>query len=249
MNKIVLMCLLLLGTLTLNTVTASVTVTVTVKQEQYVFTHEPLLVEVLAPIAAQKNWYWPMAALYQEGDIQLDKTRQSLLNILSGLIKRYQKEKPDIALSLEQLQATIISWHLARRFPIKIDYDLARISAAANPQLPEGEYILDLALRMNTVQLFGAVNRTNNLPHRPHTDVSEYITRQTLTDLADKDYVMLIQVDGREITTPVAYWNKNRQEVMPGSQLFVPFKESLFHPEFAFINKQIMTLAQNRVQQ
>jgi hypothetical protein len=245
MNKIVLMCLLLLGTLTLNTVTASVTVTV--KQEQYVFTHEPLLVEVLAPIAAQENWYWPMAALYQEGDIQLDKTRQSLLNNLSTLTKRYQTEKPQLGQSIEQLKATIASWRLAQRFPVKIDYDLARIVAAANPKLPKGKYILDLLPRMDTVQLFGAVNKTSNVPHLAHADASEYITRQTLTNLANKDYVMLIQADGREIKTPVAYWNRTHQEVMPGSQLFVPFKESLFHPEFALINQQIITLALNRV--
>ncbi|MFT6992969.1 MAG: hypothetical protein ACJASL_004970 [Paraglaciecola sp.] len=247
MNKSVLMCLLLLDGLVLNTVMASVTVTV--NQKQYVFTHEPQLTEVLAPIANQENWYWPSAVLYQEEGKELEEMRQLLLNSLTTLIKGYQQQEPDIALTLEHLKATITRWHLVRRLPIKIDYDLARISAAANPQLPKGQYILGLALRMNTVQLFGAVNRTNNIPHRPHADVSEYITPETLTDLADMDYVMLIQADGREIKTPVAYWNKTHQEIMPGSQLFVPFKESLFHPEFAFINKQIMTLAQNRVQQ
>jgi hypothetical protein len=245
MNKLVLMCLLLLGTLTLNIVTASVTVTV--KQQEYVFTHEPLLVEVLAPIAAQKNWYWPSAALYQEGGNQLEEMRQSLLNNLSALTKRYQTEKPKIGQSIKQLEATIASWRLARRFPIKINYDLARIVAAENPRLPEGNYILDHSTRMDTVQLFGEVIKTSNVPHLAHADASEYITRQTLTNLANKDYVMLIQADGREITIPVAYWNKNHQEVMPGSQLFVPFKESLFHPEFALINQQIMTLALNRV--
>jgi len=246
MNKTVLMCLLLLDGLVINAVMASVTVVV--KQQQYVFTHEPRLIEVLAPIADQKNWYWPSATLYLAEDIKLEETRQSLLNNLTTLLADYQKEEPEIALSLEQLQTTIASWHLARRLPIRIDYDLARISVAANPQLPNGKYILDIALRMNTVQLFGAVNITTNIPHLPHADVSEYITGQSLTDLANKDYVMLIQADRRKITAPIAYWNKNHQEVMPGSQLFVPFKLSLFHPEFALINKQIMTLAQNRVQ-
>jgi hypothetical protein len=245
MNKSVLMCLLLLDGLVLNTVMASVTVTV--KQKQYVFTHEPRLVEVLAPIAHQKKWYWPSAALYQANNSQLEETRQLLLSNLSNLIKRYQTKEPEIALSLEQLQATITSWRLARRLPIKIDFDLARIVAAENPRLPIGDYILELSTRMNTVQLFGAVNNVGNMPHLAHADASEYIRRQTLTDLANKDYMMLIQADGREITIPVAYWNKNHQEVMPGSQLFVPFKESLFHPEFSLINQQIMTLALNRV--
>jgi hypothetical protein len=245
MNKSVLMCLLLLGSLTLNIAFASVTVTV--KQEQYVFENAPHLVEVLAPIANQENWYWPGAALYQADDTQLEETRQLLLNSLDVLTKRYQTEKPQIGQSIKQLKATIASWRLARRFPVKIDYDLARIVAAANPKLPKGNYILDLSPRMDMVQLFGAVNKTSNVPHLGHADASEYITRKTLTDLANKDYVMLIQADGREITIPVAYWNKNHQEIMPGSQIFVPFKESLLHSEFALINQQIMALALNRV--
>jgi len=245
MNTTVLMCFLILGCLTFNTVMASVTVIV--KQKQYIYTHEPQLVEVLAPIANQENWYWPSAALYQADDIQLEETRQLLLNSLSNLIKTYQKKEPEIALSLKQLQVTIASWRLARRLPIKIDFDLARIVASANPRLPQGKYILNIAPRMNIVQLFGAVNGTINVPHLAYADVSKYITHQNRTGLADKSYVMLIQADGREITTPVAYWNKAHQEVMPGSQLFVPFKQSLFHPEFALINQQIMTLALNRL--
>ena len=246
MNKTVLMCLLLLNEFVLNTVMASVTVLV--KQEQYVFTHQPLLTEVLAPIAQQENWYWPSAAMYQEENSKLEAMRQLLLNNLTHLIIGYQKDQPEIALSLKQLQSTITSWHLARRLPIKIDYDLARISVAANPQLPEGKYILDIARRMNTVQLFGAVNKTTKVPHLPHADVSEYMTGQSVTDLADKDHVIIIQADGRQMKAPIAYWNKTHQEVMPGSQLFVPFELSLFHPEFALINQQIMILAQNRVQ-
>jgi hypothetical protein len=120
--------------------------------------------------------------------------------------------------------------------------------AAANPQLPKGEYILYLTPRINTVQLFGAINKTSEIPHLPYTDVSEYITSRNLSSLANKDVVIIIQADGRLIESPVAYWNKTHQEVMPGSQLFIPFEESLFKPEFAIINQQIMTLALGRVQ-
>jgi len=240
------MCLFLLGSFTFKAVIASVTVTI--NQEQYVFAHEPRLIEVLAPIANQKNWYWPSAALYEADKIQLEKIRQLLLDNLLTLTKRYQMENPAVAQSLVQLQDTIVSWDLARRLPTNIDYDLARIVAMANPRFPAGKYILNIAPRKTTVQLFGAIHKTANVPHLPHSDVSEYIIDQIRTGLADKDYVMLIQADGRKITAPVAYWNKSHQEAMPGSQLFVPFMESLFHPEFAIINQQIMTLALNRVQ-
>jgi hypothetical protein len=246
MKRTVLMCLLLTSNLVFNTVIASVTVVV--NKEQYEFTHEPRLVEVLAPIADQGKWYWLGSALYRADDIQLEKTRESLLGNILTLSKRYRTEQPKTARSLEQLRATISSWTIARRLPVKIDYDLARIVASANPRLPHGKYILKLTPRMDTVQLFGAINETVNLPHRAHADVSEYMTGQQLTNLADKDRVIILQADGRKIIAPVAYWNKTHQEVMPGSQLFVPFKQTLFQSEFDTINQQIMTLALNRVQ-
>ncbi len=246
MNLSILMRLSLLVGFAFNTAVASVTVTV--NQEQYIFTHEPRLVELLAPIANQANWYWPSAALYQADNIQLEEKRQLLITSLSNLIQRYRTQNPETAKSIEQLQASITNWRLAQRLPIKIDYDLARMVAAANPQLPKGKYILAITPRIDTVQLFGAVNETNKISHLAHADVSEYITDQTLSNLADTDIVILIQADGRLIKAPVAYWNKTHQEVMPGSQLFIPFKQSSFDPEFATINQQIMTLALNRVQ-
>lgn len=246
MNKLVLICLLLLSNVALNTVRASVTVIV--GKEQYTFSHEPRLVEVLTPIANRQNWYWPSAVLYRADDSQLEKTRQLLLSKLSHLSKRYQSEGPNLAVSFEQLKATISRWHLARRLPVKIDYDLARIAEAANPQLPHGKYILELTERKNTVSLFGAIDKTRILAHIAHADVSKYIADQIRTDLANKDFIVLIQADGREIKASVAYWNESHQEVMPGSQIFIPFKQPLFQPEFANINKEIVALALNRLQ-
>lgn len=246
MNRPTLMCLLLISSLAFNTVIASVTVVV--KEEQYEFTHEPRLIEVLAPFADQNNWYWPSVSLYKADNIKLEKTRESLLDDLSALTKQYSTEKPETAQALEQLRTMISNWRLARRLPVKIDYDLARIDASSNPKLPHGKYILTLSRRKSTVQLFGAVNAKVAMLHRGHADVSEYITNQSLTDLADRDRLIIIQADGRKINAPAAYWNKTHQEVMPGSQIFVPFKQSLFKPEFTTINQQIITLALNRVQ-
>lgn len=245
MNKSLWTSLLLIGSLTLNTVIASVTVEV--NQEQYVFTHAPRLIEVLAPFSNQKSWYWPAAALYQADDTQLEKKRQLLLRNLFLLAKSYKIEAPKIAQSLGHLQLIISNWHIARRLPIKIDYDLARMKADANPQFPSGKYILSVKPRMNTVYIFGAVDVVGDVTHQLHADASEYITSQFLTDLADRDIVILLQADGRKIIVPVAYWNKAHQEVMPGSLIFVPFKPSIFQPELAIINQQIMTLARNRV--
>ncbi|MFB1034904.1 MAG: capsule biosynthesis GfcC family protein, partial [Sinobacterium sp.] len=157
--------------------------------------------------------------------------------------------KPNLALSIKQLKITISSWCLARRLPIAIDYDLARIVAAANPQLLHGKFILELTERKNTLRLFGAIKKTTEVTHLDDADVSMYVPDQIRSDLANRDYLILIQADGRTIKTPIAYWNKAHQEAMPGSQLFIPFSQSLLQPEFAIINQQIMSLALNRLQQ
>lgn len=240
------MCFFLLSNLTIAKAMAAVTVLV--DKEEFSFEHQPRLVEVLASIANEQNWYWPSAVLFDVDNGQLEATRQLLLESLSNIIKTHKKDEPKLAQSIEHLRATIASWRLAKRLPLKIDYDLARIMSAANPRLPDGKYILEVSERKNTVQLFGAVDKTDQLAHLGYADISKYINGVMTSDLADKDYVFIIQADGRKIQAPVAYWNKKHNEVMPGSQLFVPFEESLFQPQYRLINQQIMLLALNRLQ-
>lgn len=245
MNKICLICLLSFGYLACNSAKADVTVIV--NQQQYVFANEPRLVEVLAPIAGQQNWYWPAAALYEVADNSLEDTRLLVLNQLSLLAEKQGQNDRQLKLAIENLAADITKWRLANRLPIAIDYDLARIKSESNPQFTQGKYILRLAPRSKIVHVLGAVDYSQQIAHQPHTDISGYLTDVSFTKLADKNIVMLIQADGRVITAPAAYWNKTHQEVMPGSQLYVPFKQSLFTPELSKINQQILKLAVNRV--
>jgi hypothetical protein len=240
-----LIALLAIVCLPFNSATAEVTVKV--NQQQYVFANEPRLVEVLTPLATQQNWYWPAAALYETDQSELEQIRRDVLNQLSILVKAQRSKNAPLKLAVEQLAADITHWTLARRLPVVIDYDMARIKAAANPQFTQGNYILYLAPRPNVVHILGAIDYSQHVTHLPHGDVSNYMAKQSLTNLADKDYVMVIQANGTVVKAPTAYWNKTHQEVMPGSQLFVPFKESLFYPELSKINQQIVKLAINRV--
>jgi hypothetical protein len=245
MKNLPLIGLLAMGCLAFNSATAEVTVQV--NQQHYEFANEPRLVDVLAPIATEQNWYWPAAALYEIDNSELEDTRLKVLNQLSILAKAQLPKNAPLKLAVEQLAADITNWILARRLPIAIDYDLARMKAAANPLFAHGNYILALSQRSNTVHVLGAVNYSQHVTHLPNADVSHYMAKQSLTNLAEKDYVVVIQADGTVVKAPVAYWNKTHQEVMPGSQLFVPFKESLFTPELSKINQQIIKLAANRV--
>lgn len=246
MNKLSLICLFILANLTWSNTHASVKVTL--NQDIYEFVNEPNLFEVLKFVKEPDNFYWPSATLYYvDADKELEGIRKLVIKKLSKLIDDYQIDNPLLALSLKQLQATITSWHLAKRLPIEINYYIAQVKSTFNPRLPHGQYVLTLPPRKNTVQVFGAIKTTNITPHQGNSDVSAYVAKQVTTSLANKDYAILLQADGRIIKTPIAYWNKGHQEVMPGSQLFIPFEESLFQPELRVINEQIITLAKNRL--
>ncbi|WP_339898310.1 capsule biosynthesis GfcC family protein [Paraglaciecola polaris] len=221
-------------------------VTLTWGDESYTYPSSVRLSDALAPLADQNNIYWPAAALYQSNS-EIEKTRQALLDNLNIIKKRFSADDTSLLSATDQLMQVVSSWQVAKRSPIAIDIDLARIQPAKNPLLIDGRYILGAGPRSKTVFIFGAVEQTLVVAHQPHTDVSEYVASSARISAANQDYVYIIQTDGRVILAPSAYWNKHHQEAMPGSMLFVPFNESLFHPEFERINTLLVSLATNRV--
>ncbi|MGS2719927.1 capsule biosynthesis GfcC family protein [Paraglaciecola aestuariivivens] len=222
-------------------------VTISFQQQDYQFKHQPYLTEVLAPLAQKQAWYWPSAALYKNSDEGLNHTKVQVLTTLKLLLNQYQKKQPELAQSIQALITEIQSWRLAYRLPTQIDYDLTRLQPSKNPRLTPGHYILYLSERKPSVEVFGAIQQSKTLTHHNHSDINRYLKQINLSNLADQDYVILLQADGRQLKVPVAYWNKIYQEAMPGSQIFVPFKARFFQAEFDTLNQQIVQLAANRL--
>tara|TARA_R110001606_G_scaffold236495_1_gene384520 strand:- start:464 stop:1198 length:735 start_codon:yes stop_codon:yes gene_type:complete len=221
-------------------------ITLTWADKSFTYPNSVRLSEALTPLAEQNDIYWPAAALYQTND-ELNKTRQALLENLNIIQKRFASQDTELLTATNQLVKVVSSWQIAKRSPIEIDIDLARVQPSKNPLLTAGHYILSAAPRSKTVFVFGAVKQTLVVAHRPYSDVADYRSNVLRIDAANQDYIYIIQADGRVILAPSAYWNKHHQEVMPGSMLFVPFTESLFHPEFEKINSLLVSLAKNRV--
>ena len=196
------------------------------------------------------NIYWPTAALYetQESKVApLEAQRRSLIEKLTTLHQRFTNDDRALLSAIDQLTQVVNSWQLGKRSPIEIGLDLARIQPPKNPLLTEGDYTLSAKPRSDKVFITGAVNQTRVVAHQAYQDVSQYVPASERIDKANQDYVYVIQADGRVIFAPTAYWNKQHQEVMPGSLLFVPFSTSLFHPELAEVNDLVVSLANNRL--
>ncbi len=226
---------------------ANANVTVKWNEVDYTFDSKVRLTDVLSKLELGTNIYWPSAALFIPNDVTLERARQSSLSNLHLLTINLPSDTHEQKRVFTNLTNELQQWHLAKRVSVQIDYDLARISKAHNPQFDDGYYVLSLHERKESLEITGAVNNTVKAKHLPHTDVSEYLNSANISSLANKDIVIIIQADGRIIEAPTAYWNRQHQEVMPGSIIYVPFKESLFTPQYEELNQQIVALAKNRL--
>jgi hypothetical protein len=153
------------------------------------------------------------------------------------------KEQSAIGLLIKQIRL----WKLAERIPLAIDYDEARTKAHLNPLFEEGNYLLKLVKRPSKLYVFGAIFGEGMLSHKDAADVSDYLAENSLLAHADSDYVYIIQADGRTMRVAYAYWNKGHQEIMPGSQLYIPFSTQYFSSYNEQLNEQIVFLAANRI--
>ncbi|MDX1538527.1 capsule biosynthesis GfcC family protein [Arsukibacterium sp.] len=220
-------------------------VNIEINHQNYNFKTEPRLVEVLAPVALQQNWYWPAAKLYRLNSSGLNSNEPEHLRekVLLQLQALQRNVKPALQQELAALQLQIKSWKLAERILIPIDYDLARAQQPFNRRFQPGNYKLQLVSRPVTVLVWGAIEKSLTLTHSGATAVSDYLPSVMRSDFADKAYVYIIQPDGRIIRAGVAAWNQQHLEAMPGAQVFIPFAESWFGADMNSLNKSILALA------
>ena len=226
--------------------TARSAVQVTVDNKLYQYDNNPRLAEVLAPVALERNWYWPAAALYQLDSPEPEQLRAELLALIGQLLAQYEGDAATQQ-SLQAIKTQLTSWRLAKRLAISIDYDAARIKPALNPRFGDGAYLLQLSTRPNHIYLFGAVETGIVLEHRPATPVVDYIAAANTTALADQSKAMIILPANKIGSAGVAYWNQTYSEVMPGAQLLIPLKTSLLDTRFAKLNQGLSELAMHRV--
>tara|TARA_R110002126_G_scaffold10245_39_gene46582 strand:- start:1538 stop:2341 length:804 start_codon:yes stop_codon:yes gene_type:complete len=205
----------------------------------------PRLADVLQPLALQQDWYWPAAALYRNDSDKPELLQQQLLQRLAALKGKWQQDSNYVS-SIEQLTFQLRQWRLAERIMLDIDYDVARLTPARNPQFDPGEYLLQLTARPQHVQVFGLA-RAERISHYGNASAQVYARQLRRFAGASTDWLYILQPDGEVIKAGIASWNGQHTEVMPGSQLFVPFDIAFFGDEFNDINHLLLELAKHRV--
>ena len=221
-------------------------VTVTINQQQYQFSGNPRLTEVLAPVALQQSWYWPAAALYQLNEPAPEQMRQDVLQQLAGLQTAYADDNAMLT-TLVAISQQVQSWQLAKRVMRNIDYDAASIDPARNPRFDDGNYLLHLTPRPKQLYLFGALSNAGGITHQSATELAGYRSAINYLAAAAQHQIFLLQPDGNQQQAGVVSWNHVHVEPMPGSQLFVPIAAPLFDQQITALNQALLALAVHRV--
>ena len=207
------------------------------------FADNPRLTDVLAGVNQQQSWYWPATALYRLDTLLAEQQRRNIITQLDFVELSLDQTS---ALKVRSLIAQIKQWQLADRVMVPIDYDAARVNLNNNPRFENGTYRLELMTRPTTATVFGLIEQPIKLDLGTQQCAEDYIQHLNI-DLANRDYVYIIQPDGVIKKTGVAYWNSACEDIMPGSQIYLGLPESQFFNHNNQLNEQIAQLATSKL--
>ncbi|MEG3765343.1 capsule biosynthesis GfcC D2 domain-containing protein [Alteromonas sp. 14N.309.X.WAT.G.H12] len=229
---------------TISSVQASVNVTVNGQQFRYL--NPVRLSIVLHTVGQNGQWYWPACVIYSAKSDEVEAQRQEILQDIDALAFALEPSD-EKAIALSALRQQVENWKLAKRLPVDIDYDVARLNTAENPMLQPGDYILTLRGRPQEVWLSGLVKTPGAYEFQGMLTPSEYAEGIARRADADPDYVYVISPRGEVVKQNIAYWGKSFSKVMPGSQIYVPLFSWLLSPDVDELNRKIAELAVHRV--
>lgn len=209
------------------------------------FDHPPRLTGVLKFIYQQQDWYWPAAALFEQSN-KIDAEHAQLVKELDTIIGSRKISDGGALHALRNLQKDLASWEVGKRIAIPLDYDLARLKEKFNPRFDPGSFQLQLMTRPQSVLIEGAVQQSETRSLTSPSSLLSYCKQLPFQEFANKDIVWVVQPDGQTFTVGVAYWNQQYKEIMPGSQIIIPFNDSLY-PQLTTINRHLLALAQSRI--
>jgi hypothetical protein len=216
--------------------------------QQQGYFQQPRLAEVLLTASSDSRVYWPTAQLYKLDPSQLvaaEQLRGAVMEQLRLLSIHWQAE-PLVAANLMQLRSQLVNWRLAQPLFIALDPDLSRIRAEFNPKLDAGMYLLQTKRRPGFITLTG-LGGDQFVEHKAGTLAYQYLAQAHGIDHSGVDDMYWLHIGPTPVKLPVASWNRNLQQLPPGSLLFVPVPAKWLPEPWQDLNQQLLQLLQSRV--
>lgn len=216
--------------------------------QQQGYFQQPRLAEVLLTASSDISVYWPAARLYKLDPNQIVAAEQLRAAVLEQLrlLSIHWRTEPLVAANFMQLHSQLANWRLAQPLPLTLDPDLSRTRAEFNPKLDAGMYLLQAKRRPGFITLTG-LGGDAFVEHKAGTLAYMYLTQAHSIDHSGIDEVYWLQAGTAAIQLPVASWNRNLQQLPPGSLLFVPVPAKWLPEPWQDLNQKLLQLLQSRV--
>lgn len=212
----------------------------------YRYEASPRLTSVLAPIATEKDWYWPASKVFE---VNRPEVREDYYNVIAQLDELFKDARGDSSAiaSLRSIKSQLDNWFLGKRLMRRIDFDRSRLFLEDSPSFPQGVYRMFLTERPTDIEVFGSVSKPVNLVHRSGFTVADYVAAANPLKKSDSDWAYLVTLSGNVEKVGIAYWNRDFRPIEPGSAIYIPITETNFLPSIAAFNQAVAELAVNRM--
>ncbi|WP_371807250.1 capsule biosynthesis GfcC family protein [Pseudomonas sp. KK4] len=199
------------------------------------------LLDVISVAIPNAESYW-LAAVLQRRSLLEEQARLKagvlfdldVLRRMALLFDRPSRAALAVRVAEQVRQMPVTGRQVAVLDPVAVEVGFAR-----NIRLDDGDR-LTYPLRVDEVQVFGAVAEPCRLPYLPLQEASDYLKDcQVLVD-ADADYLWLIQPNGMSRRVGIAAWNRESGQVpAAGSKILVPIKNDDLDPPIPELNQQL----------
>lgn len=199
-----------------------------------------LLNASIGATVADDAWYQGAALLRRSAMRDQRKLKRGILFDLQSAIVNAR------AVASPETMALLANWHQrVQDMPVtgRVSAELNPLKqylTEFNPLLEPGDQII-YPRRPSQVRVMGAVQQDCVLDFVPARDPADYVAECALHDAANREYLYLVQPDGKVQSIGIAYWNAEDAWIAVGAVLYVPFEPAFFGPSSGEFNKEMAT--------
>ena len=199
------------------------------------------LLDVISVAQPNAESYWLAAVLLRQSLVE-QQTRLKAgvlfdLDVLQRMAMLF--DRPSRAALAVRLAEQVRRMPVTGRQVAVLDPVAVEVGFARNIRLDDGDRLI-YPLRVDEVEVLGAVAESCRLPYQALQEARDYLRGCTPLADADADYLWLIQPNGVTRRVGIAHWNRESGQIpAAGSKILVPVKNDDLDPPIPELNQQL----------
>ncbi|EJM70133.1 capsule biosynthesis GfcC family protein [Pseudomonas sp. GM55] len=199
------------------------------------------LLDVISVAQPNAESYWLAGVLLRQSLLEEQSRLKAgvlfdldVLQRMALLFDRPSRAALAVRLAEQVRHMPVTGRQVAELDPVAVEVGFAR-----NIRLDDGDRLI-YPLRVDEVEVLGAVAEPCRLRYQPLQEARDYLQGCTPLVDADADYLWLIQPNGVSRRVGIAHWNRESGQIpVAGSKILVPVKTDDLDPPVPELNQQL----------